>query len=123
MAGKTCQASPHPRRKIVNRIIFAMETNLKLVAVLALFGLTLGLFQNGALGFEQPTLIEDIEILTTKKLTLEDSPYLIDHDILVRPEGELVIEPGVEVRIRMRVSKATILAKIHFWREIPVLVL
>ena len=50
------------------------------------------------------TPIEDLEILTLKTLTKESSPYLIDHDVLVRPEGELVIEPGVEVRFAPEVG-------------------
>ena len=44
------------------------------------------------------TPIEELEVLTSKRLSKEQSPYLIDHDILVRPEGELVIEAGVEIR-------------------------
>ncbi len=44
------------------------------------------------------TPFKDLEILSTKRLTLDDSPYLIEDDVLIRPEGELIIDPGVEVR-------------------------
>ena len=33
-----------------------------------------------------------------KLLTIEHSPYLVKQDVLVKPEGELSIEPGVEIR-------------------------
>ena len=52
---------------------------------------------NSTLAFGE-TPIEELEVLTSKTLSKEQSPYLIDHDILVRPEGELLIEPGVEIR-------------------------
>ena len=52
---------------------------------------------NSVMAFGE-TPIEDLEVLTSKILSKEESPYLIDHDILVRPEGELLIEPGVEIR-------------------------
>jgi hypothetical protein len=44
------------------------------------------------------TKFKETEVLTTRTLALDGSPYLIDHDVLVRPEGQLIIEPGVEIR-------------------------
>ena len=58
---------------------------------------------NGLLAFDE-TPIEELEILGSKVLSKEKSPYLIDHDILVRPEAELLIEPGVEIRFAPEVG-------------------
>ena len=41
---------------------------------------------------------KEVEVNATRILTKDQSPYLIKHDVLVRPEGQLVIEPGVEVQ-------------------------
>ena len=44
------------------------------------------------------TEFKETEVLTRRTLTKEKSPYLFKHDVLIRPEGELIIEPGVELR-------------------------
>ena len=44
------------------------------------------------------TEFRETEVLTRRTLTKEKSPYLFKHDVLIRPEGELIIEPGVELR-------------------------
>ena len=44
------------------------------------------------------TEFKETEVLTSRTLTKDKSPYLIKHDVLVRPEGQLNIEPGVEIR-------------------------
>ena len=50
-----------------------------------------------AKGFGE-TEFGETEVLTRRTLTKEKSPYLFKHDVLIRPEGELIIEPGVELR-------------------------
>ena len=44
------------------------------------------------------TEFKETEVLSSRTLTKEKSPYLFKHDVLVRPEGELIVEPGVELR-------------------------
>ena len=44
------------------------------------------------------TEFKETEVLSSRTLTKEKSPYLFNHDVLVRPEGELIVEPGVELR-------------------------
>ena len=44
------------------------------------------------------TEFKETEVLSSRTLTKDKSPYLFNHDVLVRPEGELIVEPGVELR-------------------------
>lgn len=50
------------------------------------------------------TEFKETEILTKRKLTKDQSPYLFKKDVLIRPEGELTIEPGVELRFAREVG-------------------
>ena len=52
---------------------------------------------SGTFGFGE-TEFRETEVLTRRTLTKDKSPYLFKHDVLIRPEGELIIEPGVELR-------------------------
>ena len=44
------------------------------------------------------TEFKETEVLSSRTLTKDKSPYLFKHDVLVRAEGELIVEPGVELR-------------------------
>ena len=44
------------------------------------------------------TVFKETRVSTRRTLTLSDSPYFIENDVLVEPEGELIIEPGVTVK-------------------------
>ena len=44
------------------------------------------------------TVFRETRVSTRRTLTLSDSPYFIENDVLVEPEGELIIEPGVTVK-------------------------
>ena len=44
------------------------------------------------------TEFKETEVLSSRTLKKDKSPYLFKHDVLVRPEGELIVEPGVELR-------------------------
>ena len=57
----------------------------------------LALHLNQIHGFGE-TEFKETEVLTRRILTKEKSPYLFKHDVLIRPEGELIVEPGVELR-------------------------
>ena len=50
------------------------------------------------------TEFKETEILTSRILTKDQSPYLFKNDVLVKPEGELVIEAGVELRFAPEVG-------------------
>lgn len=50
------------------------------------------------------TEFQETEVLNSIVLSKEKSPYLFNHDVLVRPEGELIIEPGVELRFAPEVG-------------------
>ena len=49
-------------------------------------------------GCRADTDFGDSKISEIKKLTLSKSPYLVREDVLITPTGELVVEPGVEIR-------------------------
>ena len=44
------------------------------------------------------TVFREATVNNRRILTLSDSPYLIENDVLVDQEGELVIEPGVTLK-------------------------
>ena len=44
------------------------------------------------------TVFREDKVSNKRILTLSDSPYFIENDVLVEEEGELVIEPGVTVK-------------------------
>ena len=44
------------------------------------------------------TVFREATVSNRRILTLSDSPYLIENDVLVDQEGELVIEPGVTLK-------------------------
>ena len=48
--------------------------------------------------FFLPNLELWTEVLSSKTLTKDKSPYKFNHDVLVKPEGELIVEPGVELQ-------------------------
>ena len=43
------------------------------------------------------TVFSERSVSSKRTLTLADSPYHIENDVLVEPEGELIIQPGNEV--------------------------
>ena len=44
------------------------------------------------------TVFSETKVNTKRTLTLADSPYHIENDVLVEPEGELIIQPGVTLK-------------------------
>ena len=44
------------------------------------------------------TVFREATVNNRRILTLSDSPYMIENDVLVDQEGELVIEPGVTLK-------------------------
>ena len=44
------------------------------------------------------TVFKETKVNTKRILTLADSPYYIENDVLVEPEGELFIQPGVTLK-------------------------
>ena len=44
------------------------------------------------------TVFSETKVNTKRILTLADSPYHIENDVLVEPEGELIIQPGVTLK-------------------------
>ena len=44
------------------------------------------------------TVFSETKVRTKRTLTLADSPYHIENDVLVEPEGQLVIQPGVTLK-------------------------
>ena len=44
------------------------------------------------------TVFNEKKVNTKRILTLADSPYYIENDILVEPKGELFIQPGVTLK-------------------------
>ena len=44
------------------------------------------------------TVFNERKVNTKRILTLADSPYYIENDILVEPDGELFIQPGVTLK-------------------------
>ena len=44
------------------------------------------------------TVFTEQRVNTKRILTLADSPYYIENDVLVEPEGELFIQPGVTLK-------------------------
>ena len=44
------------------------------------------------------TVFSEARVSNRRILTLSDSPYFIENDVLVEDTGELVIEPGVTLR-------------------------
>ena len=44
------------------------------------------------------TPFRDTLVISKRTLSLSDSPYLIEKDVLVEPEGRLVIEAGVTMK-------------------------
>ena len=44
------------------------------------------------------TLFKDTLVISKRTLSLSDSPYLVEGDVVVEPEGQLVIESGVTMK-------------------------
>ena len=44
------------------------------------------------------TVFREATVNNRRILTLSDSPYMIENDVLVDQEGELVVEPGVTLK-------------------------
>ena len=44
------------------------------------------------------TVFSERSVSSKRTLTLADSPYHIENDVLVEPEGELIIQPGVTLK-------------------------
>ena len=44
------------------------------------------------------TLFNDTLVISKRTLSLSDSPYLVKRDVIVEPEGHLVIESGVTMK-------------------------
>ena len=65
------------------RIVFQVAFILAFLAFIDAFG---------------ETEFKETEVLSSRTLKKDKSPYLFKHDVLVRPEGELIVEPGVELR-------------------------
>ena len=49
-------------------------------------------------GVRTDTVFRETKVSNRRTLTLSDSPYYIENDVLVEAQGELVIEPGVTVK-------------------------
>ena len=46
------------------------------------------------------TVFSETTVNTKRILTLADSPYHIENDVLVEPEGELIIQPNSGIIVR-----------------------
>lgn len=57
-------------------------------------------YSGGSAGTDPPSVTELTNGMIAKKQRLERSlsPFLVREDIVVEPEGELIIDPGVELR-------------------------
>ena len=69
----------------------------------ALAFLSLALFPTLSEAFGETEFKENV-VISSRTLTKDKSPYLFKQDVLIRPEGELIIEPGVELRFAPEVG-------------------